>query len=181
MVPMTAEQILASVDLPSAELDRTVAEFLDMSSRMEVVLADHFDLDAIAAGAEVLAHRLQSIRDVVAPMLEAEGYAGDLARAIEGLALPQDDVLGAVMDHAGLTGKARSNDDFPFTLGPSPVYGHPTIRQVSVLDLDPANGRINRSHYVIDTATGTIGGMGEHEVQASAASRLGAGAESSAA
>lgn len=178
---MTADQILASVDLPAAELDRTVAEFLDMSSRMEMVLADHFDLDSIAAGAEVLAYRLQSIRDAVAPMLEAEGYAGDLARSIEALALPKDNVIAAVMDHAGLAGKARSNDDFPFTLGPSPVYGHPTIRQVSVLDIDPATGHLHRSHYVIDTATGTIGGMGEHEVQASAASRLGTGAESSAA
>jgi hypothetical protein len=178
---MTAEQILASVDLPAAELDRTVAEYLDMAAGMETVLADHFDLDAIAAAAEVLAHRLQSIRNAVAPMLEAEGHAGDLARLIEELALPTDDVLGTVMDHAGLTGKARSNEDFPFTLGPSPVYGHPTVRQVSVLDIDPVTNHISRSHYVIDTATGMVEDMGEHEVQASAASRLSAKAEPSAA
>ena len=61
MVPMTADLILASVDLPSTELDRTVAEYLDMASRMETALVDHFDLDSIAAGAETLAYRLACI------------------------------------------------------------------------------------------------------------------------
>lgn len=102
MVAMTADLTVASVDLPSAKLDRTVAEYLDMASRMEMVLADHFDLDWIAAGAEALAHRLAYFRDAAAPLLAQEGPAEDLARLVSELALPFEEVLAAVRDHAGL-------------------------------------------------------------------------------
>ena len=170
MVSMTADLILASVDLPTAELDRTVAEFFDLSSRGETLPADHFDIDALAAGAEVLAFRLACIQNAAAPLLDDEGPAGHLARMVNELALPTEDVLAKVRAHAGLTAEQSTNQDLPYTLGPSPVYGHPEVRQVTVLDLD--GNDLRRRHFVFDLSTGTIGDMGDDEVQAAAAHRL---------
>lgn len=64
------------------------------------------------------------------------------------------------MTMPGLTPEQRTNEDFPYTLGPSPEYGHPEVRQVTILDLDSSNGHLRRRHFVYDLSTGTVRDMG---------------------
>lgn len=156
MTRMTSpDTILGTAGIDLTDLTATVAQHRSMSTEMELVLADHFPVEDLAAGVEQLAHRLQNILALTAGFLDRDDEAGTLARAINAAALA--DVTGA--KEALRTYLRLPLED---THGSAPIFsdvplfGHPDLRCVTHGVLDHALRTFVRNSYLVNVITGNI-------------------------
>ncbi|MDJ0354465.1 hypothetical protein [Pseudarthrobacter sp. PH31-O2] len=149
---MTIDKILSSVDASRPDLDATVKQFREMGAAMELVLADHFDVEDLATGVEQLAARLANIRDVLASHLGSVGAAGDLARTIDAIALPAGEEPAIALVEAGFTG----DQDYTFSITERRLYGHPDLRHVFRYGLDPVACSRTHTDYLVHLPSGTV-------------------------
>jgi hypothetical protein len=93
MVCMTSlDTILGTAGIDPTDLTTTVDEHRRMSMNKDLVLADHFPVEDLAAGVEQFGDRLHRILTLTEGFLGRDDEAGELARAIKSAALT--DVAG---------------------------------------------------------------------------------------
>jgi hypothetical protein len=149
------DTILGTAGIDTTDLTQTVAQHRSMSANMELVLANHFPVEDLAAGVEQLAHRLQGILALTEDFLDRDDESGTLARAINAAALT--DVTGAkeaVRTYLGLLVQ-DANGPAPL-LSDVPLFGRPDLRCVTHGILDHARRTFVRHTYLVSTPTGQI-------------------------
>lgn len=144
---MSTTPILKSTGTSLEDLDNSVDRYRELTyPAPALVPADTFDIEDRASTILELATRLAAIRDHAARLLEAEGPAGDLARKIEAIAMPQftpaADVVAAL--HAG--------DEL---VSEKKVYGAIGLRHVSHCSVDHEKEAFVISSYIVDTYDGS--------------------------
>jgi hypothetical protein len=149
------DAILGTAGISAPNLTATVAEHRKMSTDMELVLADHFPVEDLAAGVEQFAHRLQSVLALTEGFLEHDDEAGTLARTINAAALA--DVTGAkeiVRAYLGLPAEDE-NGSAPI-FGDVPLYGHPDLHCVTHGILDHSLRTFVRNNYLVSVSSGRV-------------------------
>lgn len=149
---MTIDKILSSVDAYRPDLDATVTQFREMGEAMELVPTGRFGVEDLAIGVEQLAARLADIRSVLAPHLGSVSVAGDLARAIDEIALPAEDERAIALVEAAFTG----DGDFTFSITERRLYGHPDLRHVYRYGFDEKSTTKTHSDYLVHLPSGTV-------------------------
>lgn len=138
--------IIAAAGLDPDGLAATVAEWRDRSFRMETVLADHFDVEELAATIEVLAAEISRIRDLAA----AEDCP--LARTI----LAETAVPPA------------PDDAWTRTL----VFGYPALRRLTHSSVDVDARKLVRQDIIVHAASGARVVLADGESVTGACDRL---------
>jgi hypothetical protein len=147
--------IIAAAGLDPDELARTVAEWRDRSFHMETVLADHFDVEELAATVEVLAAEISRVRELAA------GDESPLAQAILARAetrVPEPAML-----------LADPGPDAVWTQ--RLVFGYPLLRRFGRAWISDA-GRMVRQDIIVHTETGTWTALTDGESVTGACARL---------
>lgn len=149
------DTILGTAGIDTTDLTQTVDQHRSMSTNMELVLANHFPVEDLAAGVEQFAHRLQDILTLTEGFLDRDDEAGTLARAINAAALA--DVTGAkeaVRTYLGLPVQ-DANGSAPL-FSDVPLFGRPDLRCVTHGILDHSRRTFVRHTYLVSIPTGQV-------------------------
>lgn len=172
MRAMSIDQILKSIGEDQADLNSQVAQHRQMSAACEMVLADHWDVEEYASSIENLASRLQTIRDLVAGHLGHPSPIGELADAIEEIALPTSGSASEVLrTHLGLTEPTPEGNRL--LLSDKAIYGHPGLRFATHAELNQSYRSMVYNSYIVNPATGAVGPIQDEETAEAAIQRLG--------
>jgi hypothetical protein len=149
------DTILGTAGFDPAGLTATVDQHRKMSMDMELVPADHFPVEDLAAGVELLADRLQRILAMTEGFLGRDDETGELARAVKSAALT--DVTGVKEALRVYLGLAAENSDGSVPLfSDVPLYGYPDLRCVTHGILDHARRTFVRNHYLVSVSSGKV-------------------------
>lgn len=148
---MSIHQIIASTGLNPDELAATVHEWRQRSFQMETVLADHFDVEQLAATIEVLAAELDRIKTL------ASHGGGPLARAI--LAETEVPITPATPPAPGSWTRSL-------------VFGYPAFRHLSYSWVDVDARKLVRQDIIVHAATGAWAALADGESVTGACDRL---------
>lgn len=149
------DTILGTAGIDPTDLAATIEEHRRMSMNMELVLANHFPVEDLAAGVEQLGDRLSRILTLTEGFLGRDDEAGQLARAINAAALT--DVTGvkdALRRYLGLP--AENSDGSVPLFSDVPLYGYPDLRCVTHGILDHQRRTFVRNHYLVSVSTGKV-------------------------
>ncbi|MFB9714004.1 hypothetical protein [Arthrobacter methylotrophus] len=149
------DTILGTAGIDPTDLGATVDEHRLMSMNKDLVLADHFPVEDLAAGVEQLGDRLHRILKLTEGFLGRDDDAGELARAITSAALT--DVAGVKDSLRRYLGLAATNADGSAPLfSDVPLYGYPDLRCVTHGILDHQRRTFVRNNYLVSVSTGTV-------------------------
>lgn len=132
--------IIAATGLDPAELTRTVAEWRERSFHMESVLADHFDVEELAATIEILAAEVARIRAL------ATAENSPLARSI-------------LADSVSVLTPPAASEEWTLSL----IFGYPALRRLARASIDLDSRRMVRKDIIMHASTGTWTALNDGE------------------
>jgi hypothetical protein len=150
------DKIIAAAGLDPAGLAATVAEWRERSFHMETVLADHFDVEELAATIEILATELAHLN-----ALATDGDSA-LAHVIRQRSQASVPTPPACLDSPGLDG--------PWTQ--RLIFGYPLLRRFSRSRVDLAAERLIHEDVFVHTETGAWTALADGESITGACARL---------
>lgn len=142
-------EIIAAAGLDPDELARTVAEWRERSFHMETILADHFDVEELAATIEVLAAEIARVHVL------AGGGESPLARAI-------------LADSTPLATPPAAPDEWTTSL----IFGYPALRHLARASIDFDSRRMIRQDIIMHATTGTWTALNDGESITGACARF---------